>query len=229
MNLLDQARRHSAPSTLLLLTATTGLIDAVSYLGLGHVFTANMTGNVVFLAFALAGASGLSVSASLLALVSFLVGALLGGRLGSLLEPSSRRRWLVLTASGEALLLAAAMVCAVGLSLDASIGRRSPVIVLTALAMGLRNATVRRLGAADLTTTVLTLTLTGLAADSSFAGGRNPASDSSGRIGRRDVRWCPARSGARPPPRLGLAVGDRISRGFDHGRGVRSGARREQA
>ena len=92
MNLLDQARRHSAPSTLLLLTATTGLIDAVSYLGLGHVFTANMTGNVVFLAFALAGASGLSVSASLLALVSFLVGALLGGRLGSLLEPSSRRR-----------------------------------------------------------------------------------------------------------------------------------------
>jgi uncharacterized membrane protein YoaK (UPF0700 family) len=174
MNLLDKARRHSVPSTLLLLTATTGLVDAVSYLGLGHVFTANMTGNVVFLAFALAGASGLSVSASLLALVSFLAGALLGGRLGSLLEPSSRRRWLVLTASGEALLLAGAMVCALGLSLDASFGRRSPVIVLTALAMGLRNATVRRLGAADLTTTVLTLTLTGLAADSSFAGGRNP-------------------------------------------------------
>ena len=40
--------------------------------------------------------------------------------------------------------------------------------------MGIRNATVRRLAAADLTTTVLTLTLTGLAADSSFAGGSNP-------------------------------------------------------
>ena len=37
------------PPTLLLLTLTTGLVDAVSFLGLGHVFTANMTGNVVFL------------------------------------------------------------------------------------------------------------------------------------------------------------------------------------
>jgi hypothetical protein len=42
------------------LTATTGLIDAVAFLGLGRVFTANMTGNVVFLAFAIAGAQGLS-------------------------------------------------------------------------------------------------------------------------------------------------------------------------
>ena len=52
------------PATLLLLTVTTGLVDAVSFLGLGHIFTANMTGNVVFLAFGLAGAPGLSVSAS---------------------------------------------------------------------------------------------------------------------------------------------------------------------
>ena len=37
---------------LLGLTAVTGVVDAASYLGLGHVFTANMTGNVVFLAFA---------------------------------------------------------------------------------------------------------------------------------------------------------------------------------
>src|SRR4051794_10773782 len=60
------------PPTLLLLTVTTGLIDAVSFLGLGHIFTANMTGNVVFLAFAIAGAAGLSISASLLALGCFL-------------------------------------------------------------------------------------------------------------------------------------------------------------
>ena len=45
--------------------------------------------------------------------------------------------------------------------------------------MGLRNATVRRLAVPDLTTTVLTLTLTGIAADSTPAGGRNP------RLGRR--------------------------------------------
>jgi len=53
------------------------------------------------------------------------------------------------------------------------------LIVLTAVAMGLRNATVRRLAVPDLTTTVLTLTLTGIAADSTLAGGRNP------RLGRR--------------------------------------------
>jgi uncharacterized membrane protein YoaK (UPF0700 family) len=45
------------------------------------------------------------------------------------------------------------------------------VIALLALAMGVRNATVRRLGVPDLTTTVLTMTLTGLAADSPVAGG----------------------------------------------------------
>ena len=57
------------------LTVVTGLVDAVSYLALGHVFVANMTGNVVFLGFALAGAPGLSAPASLAALVAFLVGA----------------------------------------------------------------------------------------------------------------------------------------------------------
>src|SRR5205085_8524906 len=48
------------------------------------------------------------------------------------------------------------------------------IIGLTALAMGLRNATERKLAVPDLTTTVLTLTITGLAADSSLAGGTNP-------------------------------------------------------
>jgi uncharacterized membrane protein YoaK (UPF0700 family) len=133
-----------------------------------------MTGNVVFSAFAVAGASGLSVSASLLALATFLLGALAGGRFANAMESRSRRRWVGGAAGAEALLLAGAAMCAIGLPLDATIGQRWPVIVLTALPMGLRNATVRRLGFADLTTTVLTLTLTGIAADSSLAGGANP-------------------------------------------------------
>lgn len=162
------------PPTLLLLTVTTGLVDAVSFLGLGHIFTANMTGNVVFLAFAIAGAAGLSVSASLLALGCFVGGALGGGRLGRAMQSRSPRRWLVTAAGGETLLLAAAAVAAIGLPNDGSFGQRWPVVALTATAMGLRNSTVRRLGVADLTTTVLTLTLTGLAADSSLAGGTNP-------------------------------------------------------
>jgi uncharacterized membrane protein YoaK (UPF0700 family) len=61
------------------MTAVTGMVDAVSVLALGHVFTANMTGNVVFLGFAIGGAAGFSVSRSLLALICFALGALLGG------------------------------------------------------------------------------------------------------------------------------------------------------
>ena len=56
------------PLLLHIATTVTGLIDAISYLALGHVFTANMTGNVVFLAFAVAGVPGLSLMRSLTAL-----------------------------------------------------------------------------------------------------------------------------------------------------------------
>jgi uncharacterized membrane protein YoaK (UPF0700 family) len=164
------------PPTLLLLTATSGLVDAAAYLGLGHVFTANMTGNIVFLGFAIAGAGGLSVSSSVIALVCFLGGALAGGRLAVAMEQGPRRQWMVTATSCEALLLAGAVVAAIGVPVNGTFGERWPIVALTAVAMGLRNATVRRLGAADLTTTVLTLTLTGLAADSWFAGGTNPRS-----------------------------------------------------
>ena len=107
------------PPLLLLLTVVTGLVDAASYLKLGHVFVANMTGNVVFLGFAIAGAGGLSIWASLVAAL--------------------------------------------------------------ALAMGVQNATARRLAVPELTTTVLTMTLTGIAADSTLAGGGGS------KIGRRLV------------------------------------------
>src|SRR5258708_37580804 len=78
---------------LLGLTAVTGVIDATSYLGLGHVFTANMTGNVALLGFAIASAQGLSVVRSGTALGAFLVGAVLGGRLGSAIRAGPRSRW----------------------------------------------------------------------------------------------------------------------------------------
>jgi uncharacterized membrane protein YoaK (UPF0700 family) len=169
------------PVALLALTFVTGLVDAVSFLGLGHVFTANMTGNVVFLAFAVAGAPGLSIPRSLVSLVAFLIGAAAGGRLGVTMADSRRRAWLVTSTLIEGTLLLAAALAL--LRFDAHTA--SPIsslyagIILTALAMGLRNATVRRQGVPDLTTTVLTLTLTGVAADSSLAGGKNP------RVGRR--------------------------------------------
>src|ERR1019366_10625540 len=71
--------RHPLTRALLVLTFTTGLVDAVSYLALGHVFTANMTGNIVLLGFGIAGSGGLPVLAPLVSLGAFLVGAGAGG------------------------------------------------------------------------------------------------------------------------------------------------------
>src|SRR5947209_12851488 len=71
--------RHPLARALLVMTFTTGLIDAVSYLALGRVFTANMTGNIVLLGFGIAGSGGLPVVAPIISLVTFLLGAGVGG------------------------------------------------------------------------------------------------------------------------------------------------------
>ncbi|NEB02597.1 YoaK family protein [Streptomyces sp. SID13726] len=156
-------------AVLLGLTVVSGLIDAVSYLGLEHVFTANMTGNVVVLGFAAAGAPGFSVAHTLTSLASFVVGAVAGGRVAVRLGGGSRRTWARLTLAAEALLLGASAV--VAFAAPGATVTVYTLIAVTAFAMGLRNATVRRLGVPDLTTTVLTMTLTGLAADSRAGGG----------------------------------------------------------
>jgi len=161
------------PLLLIVLTAVTGLVDAVSYLKLGHVFVANMTGNVVILGFAAGGAAEFSVGVSLVAIGSFLLGALAGGRLGSN-TGQHRGRFLALSTYAQATALAAALVVSLAsFSVDDVISAYALVVFL-AFAMGLQNATARRLGVADLTTTVLTLTVTGLAADSRLAGGTHP-------------------------------------------------------
>lgn len=157
------------PLVLFVLTFTTGLVDAVSYLGLGQVFTGFVTGNVVLLGFAFAGASDLSVAAPLVSLGSFLVGAVLGGRLAVHLG-HPQHRWLALALLAEAAFVGLAALAASGLDADALTDRRFLVIGLLGVAMGIRNASVRRLAVPDLTTTVLTLTITGLAADSPLAG-----------------------------------------------------------
>jgi uncharacterized membrane protein YoaK (UPF0700 family) len=166
---------HTLPLLLHIATATTGLIDAISYLALGHVFTANMTGNVVFLAFAVAGAPGLSLTRSLTALVAFFIGALIGGRLATRLAELVRPNWVTTALIIESALLLVATLAAINFR-DSSVSlfQSYSIIVLTAVAMGIRNATVRKMGIPDFTTTVLTLTITGLAADSRFAGGTNP-------------------------------------------------------
>lgn len=161
------------PMLLYGLTGVTGLVDAVSYLKLGHVFVANMTGNIVFLGLSFGGASDVSYVASLTATGAFFIGAVAGGRLG-LRAGRHRGRLLAIACLLEIALVAGALgVLELGLGPDAALAERT-MIVLLALAMGFQSATARRIGVPDLSTTVLTMTLTGIAADSRFAGGRNP-------------------------------------------------------
>ena len=139
------------------------MVDAVSILRLGPVFVANMTGNVVFTGFALVGAPGFSLSASLAALAGFLAGALLGG---SLAHRLGHDRGLLLRAgaAAELVLVTAALVLAASLATITGVAAAGDAALL-ALAMGIQNAVARRLAVPDLTTTVLTMPLTGIAAD----------------------------------------------------------------
>jgi uncharacterized membrane protein YoaK (UPF0700 family) len=173
-----ESRDGPLPPLLLTLTVVTGLVDATSYLKLGHVFVANMTGNVVFLGFGIAGAGGISVWASLTALGSFLVGGMVGGRIGAL-TPRNRARLLTVATTTQLLFVAGALVISVLAGDDLGTGSRYALIVPLAIAMGIQNTAARQLAVPDLTTTVLTMTLTAVAADARLAGGHGS------KLGRR--------------------------------------------
>ncbi len=190
MNVLSEAAstlrppagdRHGPLSPLLVgLTVVTGVVDAVSYLKLGHVFVANMTGNVVFIGFALAGAGGLSAPASLAALAAFLAGALLGGRIGAL-APSHRGHLLRGAGAVQSALFIAALVVSLAASGSFTGVARYALLVPLALGMGIQNAAAQRLAVPELTTTVLTRTLTGIASEAAVVGGQGA------QLGRRGV------------------------------------------
>jgi uncharacterized membrane protein YoaK (UPF0700 family) len=159
--LVHDVSQGPLPALLLVLTAATGLIDAVSILGLGRVFVANMTGNIVFLGFALAGAPGFSLAPSLAALAGFLVGALAAG---SLVPRWANHRGLLLRNITAAELAQVAPATAASPAPPTAVAAVA-VAALLAVAMGLQNNMAPHLAVPDLTTTVLTMTLTGIAAD----------------------------------------------------------------
>lgn len=165
-----ESLEHPLARTLLVLTFSTGLVDAVCYLGLGRVFAANMTGNVVLLGFGLAGSGGLPVVAPLVSLAGFLVGAGVGGMVARRFAEHHVGHVSGALAA-ETALIAVATVFTLTVTVHPGRASGDTVIALLALAMGVRNATTRRLAVPDLTTTVLTLTLTGLAAESRLVGG----------------------------------------------------------
>src|SRR5260370_30622636 len=170
------AAEKTVAYALLAMTMVTGLVDAVSFLSLGRVFTANMTGNIVLLAFAAAHVPGLSIARSLTALLAFLVGAILGGRVMAQASADSQIRFAVQAFLLEAVFLFAASFCGIGYRGDLREDSFQPfaLIALTSLAMRTRNAAVRKLAIPDLTTTVLTLTITGIGADSCHAKRHDP-------------------------------------------------------
>jgi len=164
------AKYGTLPVPLITATLVTGVVDAVSYLALGHIFVANMTGNVVFLGFALAGAKGLTVWAPILAIACFAAGALAETRLARFMtRPGSRasgddRHRLARAVSVHAAFVAVALLIA-ALEDDGKTATHAQLTAILAFGFGVQNAVVRRLGIPDLTTTVLTMTVTGLAAD----------------------------------------------------------------
>jgi uncharacterized membrane protein YoaK (UPF0700 family) len=165
------------PALLIVLTLVTGLVDAFSYLELRHVFVANMTGNIVFLAFSLGGSREFVWWASLLAIAAFTVGALAGGRIANAYG-EHRARQLFLAASTQTVLVATTLILDVTLRRPYSDPSAAILIAALAIGMGLQNATVLTLAVPGLTTTVMTRTITGILADSAVAGGQN-------QIGRR--------------------------------------------
>jgi uncharacterized membrane protein YoaK (UPF0700 family) len=157
-------------TALLLLTLATGLVDSVSVLVLGHVFVANMTGNVIFLGFWLVPHSGIDLVAAVVAFASFVAGAVLGGRLARHLDDNVRR-WLAVALGIEIVVLVTLSILAGAGVLQYQGGGRLILIAGLAVVFGSQNATARQFGVQELSTTVLTQTIVGLGFESRLAGG----------------------------------------------------------
>jgi uncharacterized membrane protein YoaK (UPF0700 family) len=149
---------------LLLLACAGGSVDAVSYLELGRVFTANMTGNTVLLGLALVQAESQAAVQSAVALAGFLVGGAFGAwiierrQLRGMWPPTVTLaltlEWIILV------VFAVGWQCASAASPTPAVG--AALIVLSALAMGVQSAAARRLDVSGITTTYITGTLTSL-------------------------------------------------------------------
>lgn len=149
---------------LLALTFSTGAADAVGYLALDKVFTGNMTGNVVILGMALVPGSGLPVVGPATALAGFMIGAALGGRCLRGVDAGWTRHTNLLLALVATTFAATAATAAVGAPAPGTLQAFATTASL-AIAMGTQAAAARHVQVKDLTTVVVTSTITALAAD----------------------------------------------------------------
>jgi uncharacterized membrane protein YoaK (UPF0700 family) len=163
---------HRYTAGLLLLTVSTGAIDAVSYLALDRVFTGNMTGNVLFIGFALVGVAGIPLLNNLVALAGFIIGSIVSGRVIGRGHP----RGLPVTSAITLAVGAGLLVClAVTLLLVTELPEWGLLLVtfVLASAMGAQVSAVKPIGNSDVTTIVVTNTVANLARDSTLGGGDN--------------------------------------------------------
>lgn len=162
--------KHRYTAGLLLITASTGVIDADSYLALDHVFTGNMTGNVLFIGFALVGVAGIPFLNNAIALIGFVAGSMISGRIVGRGHDRGFPRV-------SALVLLGGGILAIGLATVWTILGDLPTPVLysltflLAIVMGSQVTAVKPIGNSDVTTIVVTNTLANLARDSRLAGG----------------------------------------------------------
>src|ERR1700739_228372 len=157
-------------TALLLLTFATGLVDAISVLVLGHVFVANMTGNIIFLGFWFVPRAGFDLTAAIVAFVGFLAGTVIGGRFARHLGWHTRR-WLPTSRGSEVVLLPALSILAGTGVLSYQANTKLILIAGLAVTFGVQNATARQFGIQELRPTSLTSTVVGIGVDSRLAGG----------------------------------------------------------
>ncbi|MGH2862572.1 MAG: YoaK family protein [Solirubrobacteraceae bacterium] len=143
-------------SSLLSLAFAGGALDATSYLGLGKVFTANMTGNTVLLVAGLVGGADTHPLRSVAALCGFSVGVFIGALVvppGSGAWPARARPGLALELLALIALLIAWAGCGVG-------PIRYELIGTGAVVMGMQSVIARSSGVRGVNTTYITGTLT---------------------------------------------------------------------
>ena len=157
-------------AALLLLTFATGLADALSILVLGHVFVANMTGNVIFLGFWLAPRTNIDLTAVAVALPTFFCTTIFSGRLARHFGDRTRA-WIITVLAMEILLLLTLSTLAGTGVLHYHDNTKLLMIGLLAATFGLQHSSARQFGIQELSTTVLTSTIVSLGLDSRLAGG----------------------------------------------------------
>ncbi len=157
-------------AALLLLTFATGLADSISILALGHVFVANMTGNVIFLGFWLAPRTTIDLTAVAVALPTFICTTIVSGRLSRHFGLRTRA-WITTVLTTEIVLLMALSVLAGMGVLRYQADSKLIMIGLLAVTFGLQHSSARQFGIQELSTTVLTSTIVSFGLDSRLAGG----------------------------------------------------------